>query len=104
MKFAIFYLTCANEEEADEISQVLLDKKLVACAKKIPVASQFNWKGNTHEDDEVLVMLESIEENFEKADKEIKKVHSYDTYIFFSIPVAKSTKKVEKWIEETVNN
>jgi len=99
MKFSIFYLTCANEDEAEEISQVLLQKRLVACAKKFPVVSQFVWKGNIEEDEEVLVLFESIEENFEKVEKEIKKLHSYETFVFFSILANKVTKETEKWLE-----
>jgi periplasmic divalent cation tolerance protein len=104
MKMAIFYLTCASEEEADEISQVLLDKRLVACAKKFPIASTFHWKGKIEEDEEVLVLFESAEENFEKADAEIKKLHSYETYIFYSVPVSQMSKGMEKWLEEELKS
>ncbi|KKQ57953.1 MAG: CutA1 divalent ion tolerance protein, periplasmic divalent cation tolerance protein, partial [Microgenomates group bacterium GW2011_GWC1_38_14] len=64
-KMAIFYLTCPNEEEADKISKVLLDKRLVACAKRFPVKSKSWWKGKMGSADEVLVSYETVEENFE---------------------------------------
>jgi len=99
MKFSIFYLTCASDDEADKISYVLLEKRLIACAKKLPVESLFRWKKNIEEDEEVLVMFESVEENFDKVNSEIKKLHSYETYIFFSVPVNRTTKEVEKWLE-----
>jgi periplasmic divalent cation tolerance protein len=102
MKMAIFYLTCDSDEEADKVSQVLLEMELIACAKKLPVESMFRWKGSLQEDDEVLVMFESIEENFDKVNAEIKKLHSYETYVFFSIPVGRTTPEVEKWLKETV--
>ncbi len=100
MKMAIFYLTCADDGEADKISKALLEKRLVACAKKLPVSSAFWWKGKIDNAKEVLVMLESIDENFDKINAVVKKLSSYETYILFSIPISKTTKEVEDWLKK----
>jgi len=97
---AIYYLTCANNREADRISKVLLEKKLIACVKKLPVSSIFRWKGKIDNAKEIIVMLESIEENFDKINAVVKKLTSYETPMLFSIPVLKTTKGVEKWLKE----
>lgn len=97
---AIFYLTCPNEEEADKISKVLLDKRLVACAKRFPVKSKSWWKGKMGSADEVLVSYETVEENFEKVNSEVKKLHSDETYVLYSVAVSKTTKKVEDWTKK----
>lgn len=103
MKMAIFYLTCANDREADKISKALLEKRLVACAKKLLVTSMFRWKEKINNAKEVLVMYESVEENFDKINAVVKKLHSYETYVLFSIPVAKTTKEVEDWLKKELN-
>ena len=100
MKMAIYFLTCKDDFESEKISKVLLEKRLVACAKKFPVESSFWWKGKIDNAREVVVMLESIEENFEKIEKQVKKLSSYETYILFSIPVSKTTKGVGKWLKK----
>lgn len=100
MKMAIYFLTCKDNKEADRISKALLDNKLIACAKKFPVESKFWWNKKIDNAKEVLVMLESIEENFEKIEKTVEKLHSYKTPVLFSIPVLKTTKRVEKWMKE----
>ncbi|MEK7559659.1 MAG: divalent-cation tolerance protein CutA [Patescibacteria group bacterium] len=100
MKMAIFLLTCADDKEADKISKVLLEKKLIACAKKLPVNSSFWWKGNIDKANEVLVLFESIEENFKKVEEEIRKIHSYETFVLFSLPVSQTTKAVEDWLKK----
>lgn len=70
MKAAVFYTTCANDWEADKISRALLKKKLVVCAKKLPITSSFLWKGKLEQDvGEIMLILESIQENFEKVTK-----------------------------------
>ena len=99
MKMAIYYLTCSDDWEADKIAKSLLIKKLIVCAKQLPVSSKSWWKGKLTEDKEILLTMESVEENFAKIEKEIKKLHSHETFVLYSIP-AKTTKKVEEWIKE----
>jgi periplasmic divalent cation tolerance protein len=91
MKMIIVYLTCADNTEADKISNVLLDKKLIACAKKFPVNSKFWWKGEKDNANEVLVLLETVEEKFDKIEKEVKELHSYETPMLFSMQVSQTT-------------
>ncbi len=104
MKMAVYFLTCKDDFEAEKISKVLLEKKLVACSKKFLVESSFWWKNHIDNAREVVVMLESIEEYFEKINKEVKKLSSYETYILFSIPISKTTKGVEEWLKKELNN
>jgi len=96
---AVYYLTCADDWEADKIAKSLLKKKLIVCAKQMPVASSSLWKGKLVQDKEILLILESIEENFDKIEKEIRKLHSHETFVLYSTPV-KTTRKVEEWIRE----
>lgn len=96
-------LTCKDEVEADKISDSLLDKHLIACAKNLPINSKFWWKGEKDNSDEVLVMFETVEEKFEEIEKEVKALHSYETPMLFSIPVGNTTAEVSAWLEENLN-
>lgn len=100
MKMAIFYLVCADDREADKLSKILLQKKLVVCTKKLPVKSAFYWKSKIYNANEVLMLMESSEELFEKVETEIQKIHSHETFVFFSIPVNKASKGVAEWMKE----
>lgn len=59
-------------------------------AKKTSVSSSFLWKGKKESDKEVLVIIESIGERFAKIEKEVRKLHSYETFVLLSMPVNKS--------------
>lgn len=100
MQMAIYYLTCANNKEADKISKVLLEERLIACAKKFPVESRFWWKNKLDNAKEIVVMLESLEGNFEKIEKVVKQLSSYETPLLFSVLVSKTTKGVEEWLKK----
>jgi periplasmic divalent cation tolerance protein len=100
MKNCLLYLTCRDRKEAKEITKILLNKRLIVCAKSSPVRTSFLWKGKIDKANEVLVIMDSIEENFEKVRKEIVKVHSYKTFVLLSMPVSQTTKEVEKWVKQ----
>ncbi|OGH48289.1 MAG: hypothetical protein A3A51_00640 [Candidatus Levybacteria bacterium RIFCSPLOWO2_01_FULL_39_10] len=102
MKPTIYYITCKDKKEARKIADVLLNKKLIICAKEIPVYSSFIWKGKIEKTNEILLLLESVKENFKAIEKEIRKIHSYETFVLFEIPVSKTTKDVKNWIKDSI--
>lgn len=103
MKPNVLYLTCASSEEADHIAKVLLEKRLIICAKRTAVTSQYLWKRKIEKAQEVLLIMDSIEENFENIEKEIKKLHSYKTFVLYSHPV-KTTTAVNQWIKDELKS
>lgn len=100
MEMNILLLTCANENEAIKISRTLLEKMLIICAKRFPISSSFLWKGKVEESDEILLVMDSLVENFNEINIEIKKIHSYETFVLTSLPVSQTTKEVEDWARD----
>jgi len=100
MKMAILYLTCANTGEADKISDVLLEKKLIVCAKKVPVSSKFFWKDKIENEEEIVLLLETKEELFDEIEREVRRLHSHKTFVLLSIPINRAAKGVEDWMRE----
>ncbi len=98
----ILYLTCANQDEAKVISDALLKLKLIACARRTEVSSSYWWDGKINHDDEVLLMMESIEEKFDAVEAIVTKLHSYNEYVLTAVPVLKTTPGVLKWLNETI--
>jgi periplasmic divalent cation tolerance protein len=99
----ILYLTCADETEASTIGNALLEARLVACVRRSPVSSSYWWNGTINHDDEVLLMMESIEEKFDAIEQVVTSLHSYDEYVLTAVPVLKTTPGVEKWLTDTLS-
>lgn len=102
MKPCLLFLSCKNVEEADEISIQLLKKKLIVCAKKISINSNYLWKNKIESDSEILLIMDSIEENFDKIDMEVKKIHSYKTYNLVMVQVNKINNQSLKWLQNSL--
>ena len=97
MKPCLLFLSCKNIKEADKISYKLLSEKLIVCAKKMPINSSYLWKNKIESSQEVLLIMDSIEENFEKIDLEVKKLHSYKTYNLVMTKANKINKQALNW-------
>lgn len=96
----VLFLTCKDTDEANRIVNKLLEERLIVCAKKSSVSSSFLWKGKIEKSDETLLIMDSMVENFEKINIEIRKLHSYKTFVLTSIKVDQTTKEVEDWAKK----
>ncbi len=101
MKFCYMYLTC-DAKEADKLIDVLLQKRLIVCAKKIPVNATYWWEGEVEKAAEVMLMMESAEEIFDAVEAELKEIHSYDTFVLTAVPMVKVSKDAEKWLRKNL--
>jgi len=102
MPFCQVWLSCADKAEADKIAQALLDKRLIACAKQLPVKSTFSWEGKTAKSEETWMSMESREDLFEEIEAEVAKLHSYDTFVLTATPITKISKEAETWTKESL--
>jgi periplasmic divalent cation tolerance protein len=102
MKTLLLFLTCADSNEAHTIAEALLKKHLVACAKQLPVSSQFLWQGTLDSAQEILLIMETVETKFDEIEQEIKKLHSYDTFVLTAIEIVKSSSAATAWIRESL--
>jgi periplasmic divalent cation tolerance protein len=96
--FCQLYLTCADKPEAAKITDTLLVKQLITCAKQFPVSSTYRWRGKIQHSDEVMLLMESRLDLFEKIEQEITKLHSYDSFVLEATTLSKVSKKAEAWL------
>ena len=93
----LLYVTHKNKTEAKKIVDYLLKQKLIACANYIPIESSYWWKGKIENSNEIVTLLKTKEENFEKLKQEIKKIHPYDVPCIIKLN-AEANKDYEEWI------
>lgn len=95
-------LTCASEAEADRIAEALLAKRLITCAKKAPVAARYWWQGELEQGSEILLMMESAADLFDRVEAEVAKLHSYDTFVLQAVAFERVSTKAQAWMSETL--
>lgn len=103
-EFCQVWLTVGDKKEADKIAKVLLEQKLVACVRQIPVSSAFRWQGKLDHSEELLLQMESREDLFEQIEAEVAKLHSYDTFVLSATPVSRISVSAETWLESELRH
>lgn len=99
----LIYITCKNRKQAEEIGSYLLKKRLAACINIFPeISSIYRWEGKVEKIKEAVLIVKTIEKNFEKIEAEIKKLHIYTVPSIFSIKVDKVHKEYLGWLEEEI--
>jgi periplasmic divalent cation tolerance protein len=97
----VVFMTTSSTEEGEKIGRYLVENKLAACANILPfVTSIFAWEGKISQEKEVLVILKSKRELFDKLMEEVKKRHSYSVPEIIALPLVAGSSEYLKWIQK----
>jgi periplasmic divalent cation tolerance protein len=97
--YILIMVTSANKKEAENITQKLLEEKLIACANIVgPVSSHFHWAGKAQCAEEFLILMKSRMDLFELICEQITRLHSYEVPEVLALPVVAGSKTYLKWL------
>ena len=85
---AVVYTTVGNIQDARKIAQTLVEEQLVACVNIIPsVESVYSWEGKIENDEELVLIAKTTDDNVKKTIQRIKKLHSYELPDIIVLPI-----------------
>ena len=101
-QYVIVMVTVPNQEVGQQIASTLLEEKLVACVNFVtPITSFFSWQGEIERDDEVLLILKSRADLFERhLIPAVEAIHPYDVPEIIALPILTGAEKYLAWIDE----
>lgn len=103
--YCVISTTTDSKENVDAITQLLLEKKLVACVQSTVIQSAYHWQGQIINSEEILLQMKTKQSLFEKIQIEIQHVHTYDVPEIIIVPLAGANLRYLQWIEEeTIND
>ena len=96
----VIFSTAANIEEAEKITQALLEARKVACVNIIPeVLSRYWWQGKITKDREVLLIAKTNAAALPEVIRIIKENHSYETPEVIALPITGASPDYLAWLE-----
>ncbi len=98
MGFILIYVTYPNTEEANKAISHLLKNKLIACANSFSIKATSCWTGKIEECNEIVSILKTKKENWEKVKSEVKRIHSYKVPCIMKLDVD-ANEEYESWVE-----
>lgn len=94
----IIYVTCDNREEARNIAQGIVKKKIAGCVNYFPISSFYWWQKEVIHDREFALIIQSAKNNFKEIEKYVKEHHSYERPMIVSLNVSDISQVFLKWL------
>ncbi len=103
MNYTMIISTASSKDEAQEIAQALVDRKLVACVNLVgPIESVYRWKGQVESAQEFLLLMKTQADRFECVRDAIRQMHSYEVPEIIQVPIENGLPAYLTWISENV--
>jgi uncharacterized protein involved in tolerance to divalent cations/enamine deaminase RidA (YjgF/YER057c/UK114 family) len=96
-------VTCGSADEAASIAQQLVVDRLAACVQSVPIASVYEWDDAVQHDREVLLLVKSKPELFERIAEAVTAMHSYELPAITMVPMS-GTDAYLDWIDRQVGS
>ena len=96
--------TAASEEEARNIAQALVARRLAACVNIVgPIHSVYRWKGAVESAAEHLLIIKTTSAAFPRVRDAIRELHSYELPECVMLSIEAGSEDYLHWIEESVD-
>lgn len=90
--------------DCKDICKSLIDSKLAACIHELsPMNSYYSWENKLNIDNEYLLLIKTIDENFGNIEKILLEKHPYDVPEILSISISSISQSYLEWLNEVTN-
>jgi periplasmic divalent cation tolerance protein len=104
-RFCIVLVTCGSATEARKIAHAVVKKRLAACVNILTssVESVFRWKGKLEKARERLLIIKTSKTRLQALEREVLRLHSYETPEFIALPISNGSSRYLSWIAGEVS-
>jgi len=96
--------TVGTEEQAYLIAREIVARRQAACVNILPgVRSIYRWQGKICKDGELLLIVKTMETEFEAVAATIRELHTYELPEILSFTVARGEPSFLEWIVASVD-
>lgn len=101
----VAFISFPKSEIAKDVARLLVNRKLVACAKVINnIDSFYIWEDKLQEESEVYLMLKTIKNSIPDIKKVLDENHPYEVYEFLYHEVNSANNQYTEWIYNSIEN
>lgn len=101
----LVFTTLPTADAAVALARTLVEERLAACGNILPaVRSIYRWEGTLQDENEVLLLLKTRSEQFERLKARILELHPYEVPEVLAIPVEAGHRGYLDWIAATTKS
>lgn len=95
----VVLVTAPSAEVAARIARAVVEEGLAACGNVLPgVRSIYAWRGELHDDPEVLLVLKARRDRLEALAARVVALHPYEVPEVIGVPIAGGHPPYLEWI------
>jgi periplasmic divalent cation tolerance protein len=100
--FRLVLVTCDSLPEARKIARAVVEKHFAACVNILtaPVESLYTWKGKLERSREHLLLIKTTAKRLNALEREVLRLHSYETPEFLVLPIAAGSRAYLRWLAQ----
>lgn len=99
-EYCIAMTTLEDEESASRLARSVVEAKLAACVQLMHIRSTFRWEGRVEDAAEVLVLMKTRADVYERLQQFISGNHPYDVPEVLQIPVTSGYGPYLSWVND----
>jgi len=104
MRAIVVITTVGTEEQAYLIAREIVARRQAACVNILPgVRSIYRWKGKICKDGELMLVIKTLEKEFDAVAATIRELHSYELPEILSFNVSHGERGFLDWIAGSVD-
>lgn len=102
MSYCVILSTAENSEQAEKLTNILLENRVAACIQQMPISSSYFWDGKIEKSNEILLLIKTQSDKYKDVQELIAKNHSYDIPEIIKIPIEDGLGSYLNWIKSSV--
>ena len=99
----VVLVTSPDLDSALSMVRRVVQERLAACGNVLPgITSVYRWKGDIHEDPEVMIVLKTTAARISELEGRITELHPYEVPEFLSLSVSEGHDPYLRWLTAEV--
>lgn len=96
--------TVGTEEEANRLAEELVGRRHSACVNIVPIhRSVYRWQGKICDDREYLLVIKTLEREYEAVEATVRELHSYELPEILAFRVSRGEARFLDWITQSLD-
>ena len=96
--------TVGTEEEANQLAEELVARRHSSCVNIVPVhRSVYRWQGKVCDDREFLLVIKTLESEYEAVETTVGELHSYELPEILAFRVSRGEARFLDWITQSLD-
>jgi periplasmic divalent cation tolerance protein len=100
----VVFVTAPSTDKAASLARTLVGERLAACVNLVErVRSIYRWEGEVQDDAEVLMVIKTRADAFERLKARVVELHEYRCPEVVALPIVRGSEAYLTWLADSVD-